>query len=155
MRDRAGKARILPLIFRVSATVFFIGYIPFAPGTFGTLFGAFVLYLFRPALIPYLILLAFTLVWGVISSGQAEKELGPDAHPIVIDEVAGYFISMFLLPVSFGYLTAAFILFRLFDIVKPPPINYLNKPGGLGVMGDDVAAGILTNILLQLWRAFV
>lgn len=153
--SQAKRANPSAFIFRVSATLFYIGYIPFAPGTFGTLFGAFILYLFRPPLIPYLILFFLVLVWGTISSGKAEKELGRDAGPIVIDELAGYLMSMFLLPLSAGFLTGAFILFRLFDILKPPPIKYLDRPGGLGIMADDIAAGILTNILLQLWRVFI
>jgi phosphatidylglycerophosphatase A len=98
-----------------------------------------------------------SVVLGTVASGRAEKVLGQkDSGHIVIDEVAGYFISMIFLPQTFGYFAAAFVLFRIFDILKPPPINRLQHfHGGVGVMADDIAAGILANIVLQIWRFLI
>ena len=91
---------------------------------------------------------------GLQASHQAEKTLGKDSGHIVIDEVCGYLISVLFLPKTTGYLIAAFVLFRIFDIFKPPPIRKIERSisGGAGIMLDDVLAGIYTNICLQAWR---
>ena len=94
----------------------------------------------------------------VLVCGEAEKKLGHDAHPIVADEVAGMMITMCGVP-AFGpghpshalALAAGFVLFRIFDIWKPPPVNQAQAlPGGIGVVTDDVLAGIYANLVLQL-----
>jgi phosphatidylglycerophosphatase A len=105
-------------------------------------------------------LLTFCLIvflLGLLTSHQAEKLLGKDSSHIVIDELCGYLISVLFIPSSIGYLIAAFILFRIFDILKPPPIRKIEKvaTGGAGIMLDDVLAGIYANVCLQLWRYFV
>lgn len=86
-------------------------------------------------------------------SDGAEKLLGKDSGNIVIDEVCGYAVSVLFVPKTGGYLIAAFILFRLFDILKPPPIRKIEQevPGGIGIMLDDLLAGIYANICLQIW----
>ncbi len=96
-------------------------------------------------------------ILGVPVSHHAEKQLGKDSGHIVIDEFSGYLISVLFIPRSLGYLFAAFILFRIFDILKPPPIRKIEEsvPGGAGIMADDVLAGIYANICLQLWRYFL
>ncbi len=92
-------------------------------------------------------------LWGVYAAGKAEDVLGRDAKPIVIDEFAGYLISVLFLPLHIGWLIAGFVLFRLFDILKPPPVSSFERlKGGLGVMMDDIAAGIISNLILQAWR---
>lgn len=126
---------------------------PFAPGTAGTVVGV-LLYLLVKGLGPawYLAITAAVTVIGIWTAGRAEVLLGrKDAPSIVIDEIAGYLISMFLVPSGWGYVVAAFFLFRIFDIIKPFPLHRLQDlHGGLGVMIDDVGAGIYTNIVLQL-----
>lgn len=139
-------------ISRVISTVFFIGYIPLAPGTFGTLAAALFVWIFQPSVALLLVLLSATLIIGVITSGITEKALRQkDSRHIVIDEFAGYLCSVIFLPLTPFYMIAAFALFRFFDIVKPPPVGLFEKlGGGMGIMLDDVAAGLMTNILLQI-----
>jgi phosphatidylglycerophosphatase A len=91
---------------------------------------------------------------GLITSHNAEKDLGKDSKRIVIDEFCGYMLSVFFIPPTIGYLLAAFILFRIFDILKPPPIKKVEKSiqGGAGIMLDDLLAAVYTNVCIQLWR---
>ena len=105
-------------------------------------------------------LLVFTLLLfslGTWTSDEAEKVLGKDSGHIVIDEFCGYLIAVLFVPKTIGYLFAAFVLFRLFDIFKPPPIRNIEKAvhGGAGIMLDDVAAGIMANACIQVWIYFL
>ena len=131
---------------------------PFAPGTAGTVVGV-LLYLLVKGLGTawYLAATAAVTVIGIWTAGRAEVLLGrKDAPSIVIDEIAGYLISMFLVPSGWGYVVAAFFLFRIFDIIKPFPLYRLQDlHGGLGVVIDDVGAGIYTNIVLQIGWYFI
>ncbi|MFO0752859.1 MAG: phosphatidylglycerophosphatase A [Thermodesulfovibrionales bacterium] len=104
------------------------------------------------------LLVAAGLVLGTISAQVAEKGFGQhDSKHIVIDEFVGYLAAMLFLPLTVPYLAASFFLFRLFDILKPPPIRSIDRKvrGGVGIMLDDAAAGLCTNGLLQLWRHLV
>jgi phosphatidylglycerophosphatase A len=94
------------------------------------------------------------LVAGLLTSGSAEKTLGKDNKHIVIDELCGYLLTVIFVPRSAGYLLAGFILFRVFDIAKPPPIKRVEgiKTGGAGVMLDDIVAAVYSNACLQLWK---
>ncbi len=137
------------------ATLWFIGYLPVAPGTFGSLFAFALFLLLKPSLSAHLALIMLIAVVGVISSHIAEILLNEkDSGHIVIDEVCGYFVSVLFLPFSMGYAVAAFFLFRVFDILKPFPIRQVESAmkGGLGIMTDDILAGIYTNLVLQLWH---
>ncbi len=137
------------------ATLWFIGYLPVAPGTFGSLFAFALFVLLKPSLSVHLILLVLITVVGVISSHIAEILLNEeDSGHIIIDEVCGYFVSVLFLPLSLGYAVAAFFLFRFFDILKPFPIRQIESAmkGGVGIMTDDILAGIYTNLILQVWN---
>jgi phosphatidylglycerophosphatase A len=134
------------------------GYAPLVPGTFGSAAG---LALFACALLaglgtPGLLIgtVAITAV-GVWASDRAEHifERRDDGR-IVIDEVAGMWVSLLLLPASVEVALTGFVLFRLFDILKPPPARAMESlPGGLGVMADDLVAGVYANIVGQIaWR---
>jgi phosphatidylglycerophosphatase A len=143
--------------YKYIATLGPVGFAPKAPGTAGTAAALLILVLLKPSA-PLLVLLALgTVVLGTIASGKAEVALGQkDSGHIVIDEVAGYFISMIFIPQTLGYFAASFVLFRIFDILKPPPVRGLQHlHGGVGVMADDIAAGILANIVLQIWRILI
>lgn len=147
--------KIVQSMSKIIATVFFIGYIPFAPGTFGSLAGVIFIWAFKPDVPGQVILLITGFVLGILSSHIAEKDFGiKDSKHIVIDEFVGYLASVIFLPLTAGYIIAAFFLFRFLDILKPPPIRSLERmfSGGMGIMVDDVLAGIFTNIILQLWR---
>ncbi len=130
---------------------------PFAPGTAGTLV-AVVFYLGAKSLsLPaYGFVCVLLCVVGTWAADRAELLLGcKDCSSIVIDEIAGFFISMFMVPAGWGFLAAGFLLFRAFDVLKPWPLHGLQDVrGGLGVMLDDIGAGIYTNILLQVAAHF-
>jgi phosphatidylglycerophosphatase A len=136
------------------ATGCFTGFLPVAPGTWGTFAAIPVAILAHKGgpLAQLLTAIIFMLV-AVWLAGRAEALLGSrDARPIVIDEMAGFLITLLWLPLSLPILGLAFVLFRLFDIVKPPPVSTLEKRlrGGWGVVMDDVAAGVYTNISVGL-----
>ena len=128
------------------------GRIPFAPGTAGTIVGLLPVVLLRDAVYCwYALATALVAGIGVWAAGEADAILGTkDSPTIVIDEIAGYLVAMFLVPFSWRAAAAGFALFRFFDILKPWPLKKLQDiPGGPGVMLDDIGAGIYTNIVLQ------
>jgi phosphatidylglycerophosphatase A len=132
----------------------YIGKIPFAPGTFGTLWGIPICFvLSKIGVAAWLAVTgAFTLA-AIWFAGEAEKILeAKDARPIIIDEIAGYMVTLWGLPFTVQTAVAGFFIFRLLDIVKPFPIRRLerNLPGGVGVVLDDVAAGVYGNLLLRV-----
>ncbi len=144
----------------ILSTAFFTGYIPFIPGTFGTLVGVLLFILFsRYAPVYYIALLLF-IILAVKVSDYAEKEIFriKDTPSIVIDEVAGYLITMISFEFngtieSVKFIIIGFILFRIFDIWKPYPIRQSQKlEGGLGIVIDDILAGIYANLFLQFLR---
>lgn len=145
------------ILLKYFSTLGPVGYMPVAPGTWGTAVALLFVAALRPSVTAHIIIAAVITVAGIISSGEAEKILNrKDPGHIVIDEFAGYMVSTAFLPASWGYLFSAFILFRIFDILKPPPIKRLQYlPGGWGVMVDDIAAGIYTNLIIQLWRLLI
>jgi phosphatidylglycerophosphatase A len=140
-------------IAKLVATFFYVGYFPYAPGTMGTL-AAVPLY-FLVSGFPYYFYIPFTVLFIVLSiwaAGVAEGIFGEkDPGLIVADEVSGYLVTMIFIPFSLTNLVIGFFLFRLFDIVKPPPSRQAEKlSGGLGVVMDDVMSGVYANIVLQI-----
>ena len=135
------------------ATGFYSGYAPYAPGTAGTVVGlvilglVMVLGLVNVVQVP---LIFIVVVFGTYIAHQAEKYYDrKDPQEVVIDEIAGFIVAMAGL--SINLLIPAFILFRLFDILKPGPLKESQKlRGGVGIMVDDVGAGIAANILLRI-----
>lgn len=138
----------------IIATFFNIGRIPKAPGTFGTLAALPLVYLLNLAgPFYYMGACILLLPLAVLAASAYEQHSGQtDASAIVIDEVLGMLIAMTWLPMSWQSFVFAFVLFRLLDITKPFPIGYLEKrlKGGLGVVADDILAGVLTNLVLQV-----
>lgn len=142
-------------ILKYIATLGFIGYIPVAPGTFGTLTAFSFFILLRPSPFIHIVILFLIIPIGIISSHHAERLLNrKDSRHIVIDEFCGYLLSVLFIPYSISYALAAFFLFRFFDILKPFPIKKIENAlrGGTGVMADDIMAAIYTNLILQIWR---
>ncbi|OGT71284.1 MAG: phosphatidylglycerophosphatase [Gammaproteobacteria bacterium RIFCSPLOWO2_02_FULL_57_10] len=134
------------------------GAVPVAPGTFGTLM-AVAIYLLLPSLswTVYLLFLLVMFALGVWLCGRTAQDIGVHDHGgIVWDEFVGYWIAMFLAPPGWIWIVAGFVLFRLFDIIKPWPISWLDShvEGGLGVMIDDVLAGIMACVCLQFGKYF-
>ncbi len=147
------KSEQLHLLF---ASFFGAGRSPFAPGTAGSL-AALPLAALAAASAPAgLALAAVIAALGVKSAGVAARKLGrTDPGFVVIDEVAGMIISAAGIGLTARGLLSAFLLFRLFDIVKPPPCRDLEKlPGGWGIMADDIAAGIYARGTLEVLRRF-
>lgn len=129
------------------------GAAPKAPGTFGTL-AAIIPYLLLVQLsLPfYLAVLAIAFLVGIYICGQTAKDLGVHDHGgIVWDEFVGLWIALLLAPPGWLWLLAGFVLFRIFDIAKPWPIGWADRQvsGGLGIMLDDVIAGLYALAILQ------
>jgi phosphatidylglycerophosphatase A len=140
------------LSIKLICTLFFAGYFPFAPGTLGSLITFVIIWFFIPSffyiLLPVSIGLFFISIW---SATKGEEIFGKDAKQIVIDEVTGMTISLLFVPKEIKWYLIAFFLFRLFDIIKPPPARGMEKlKGGWGVTLDDVVAGIYANVTFHM-----
>jgi phosphatidylglycerophosphatase A len=127
------------------------GYSPVAPGTAGSLLGLAIWWLWSDLNIwLQLSFITTTFFLGVWAATLAERDWGHDAGKIVIDEVVGMWITLWLLPKSYLLFAVGFLLFRAFDIIKPLGARSIQKlPGGWGVMMDDLLAGVYANLLLQ------
>ena len=158
---------------RVIATGLFSGYIPWASGTVGSLVGLILYWLPGVHDGPWLpVLVALGLAAGAPAADAVARATGhkltkiaarsketfqagsshaPDPSIVVIDEIVGMWISLLFLPASLPLSIAAFVAFRVFDVLKPEPARYLERiPGGWGIMLDDVAAGIYANLACRL-----
>jgi len=135
------------------ATGCYSGYLPKAPGTWGSLVGLLLFYLLHNLSLPvYLAVTAGLFVVGSFAAGEMEKILdNRDPGVVVIDEIVGMLITMIAVPATPLAMVLGFILFRIFDIAKPFPVNFFDQRfhGGLGIMLDDVVAGIYALIILQ------
>jgi len=138
---------------KIIATVFFIGYCPFAPGTVASVFAMAILWIFTPSDTVILFIIITSLILGTVTSEKVAKESNSkDPSYVVIDEFAGYLVAVVFLPMNWQVLVAGFVLFRFFDILKPPPIRQAEKiGGGLGIMLDDFLAGIFSNLLIRVF----
>jgi phosphatidylglycerophosphatase A len=146
------------MIHRIITTFFGLGYAPIAPGTFGAL-GAIIVYclfLFMGLDHQYLnatlfILIILFLGLGIYSTNKVIPNWGKDPSKVVVDETVGQWIAMLFIPPELIYIVMSLILFRFFDISK---ILFIKKaeslPGGIGVMMDDVLAGLYSFIILQI-----
>jgi len=142
-------------LYKMIATSLGVGYLPLAPGTWGAVVGILVLYLLHTfSILSTAVLLALIIVFfflGTFVTDQLESEWGKDPSKVVIDETIGVWINVLFLPFNWTIWLLGFVLFRIFDIWKPLGIRKLESiKGGLGVMLDDVAAGIVGNIILQV-----
>lgn len=129
------------------------GLAPKAPGTFGTL-AAIPLYLLLMNLttLYYAVATVLICIAGVYICGKAAAEVGVHDHPAIVwDEIAGFLITMFMVPFSVQSLVVGFLLFRFFDILKPWPISIADKKlkGGFGIMFDDILAGLFALIIMH------
>ena len=146
--------RLSNFCIRLLASGFFSGHIPFAPGTMGTII-AIPLYLLLAGVVSgwwyaaAVVALTLAAIW---ISGLAEKIYGrKDPPQVVIDEIAGFMLTMTAVPSTTMYIVIGFILFRVFDILKPQPAGWINARvrGGSGIVLDDIVAGLYANIVLQ------
>ena len=153
-----------PLFHKLIATSFGAGYSPVAPGTMGALVAVAVWYVLWLNLDyctlqwTLVTLIAVFTVLGVWSATVSEQFWGEDPKRVVMDETVGEWIALLAVPASghWGYVLAAFVLFRFFDIVKPLGVRSMeNFKGGYGIMGDDILSGIYAAILMLLFNYFV
>ncbi len=139
-------------IVKLLATGFYTGYAPYAPGTAGTVL-AFLLYLIIPVnpAFYWMVLIAL-IVGGTLLCNEAEKIFNEkDCSCVVIDEICGYFITMAFLPKSIPLMVLGFVIFRFLDIIKFPFIKRLeNIKGGIGIMLDDIFAGMIGSVILHI-----
>ena len=137
---------------KVFATSFYIGYSPLAPGSLASLLGLGVSLLLRGNLVVYVLVTAVVLLLGFVAADRMEAIVQrKDPSCVVIDEVGGSLLAFFMLPATTPVLITAFFLFRAFDMFKIYPMNRLEKlPGGIGIMMDDIVAGIYTNVVMQI-----
>ena len=148
---------MLSKIVGLLATGFGVGRLPGPKGTYGTLVAipcSLLLQSLGP--IPYLVTLITFVFVAVWVSEQMVRITGKhDPQVVVIDEIVGYMVGMALIPHNIGFMTLGFVLFRVCDIVKFWPMNWMEKnlSGGWGIVMDDVAAGVVTQLLLRglLW----
>ena len=146
------KNRLVKLI----ATFFFIGYLPFIPGTWGSLGGVLVYFLVRHNIYLFLGVSAAVLFAGFYTAGKAEDIFGrKDERKIVIDEVFGLLLLFLLVPPHRVYLITAFILYRLFDFLKPYPAKRLEGlPRSWGIMADDIVAALYSYMVIAVLGCF-
>jgi len=137
------------------STALGVGYIPFAPGTFGSAAGLLLWALLPPSPGVQAFTIVALFVLGSWSGSVAERHFGrADPGQVVIDEVMGMLITLFMNPVEWHGAFGGFLLFRLFDVIKPYPSNRLELlHGGIGVMADDGMAAVYANLALRavLW----
>ena len=141
------------------ATGCYSGYLPKAPGTWGSLVGLALFFVLQVLSLPvYLAVVAAIFLIGIFAAGEAEKIMdNRDPGIVVIDEIAGMLITMIAVPATPLTMASGFILFRIFDILKPFPIRLVDQRfhGGLGIMLDDVLAGIYSLAVLHLVIRFI
>jgi phosphatidylglycerophosphatase A len=133
------------------ATCLGVGYVPFAPGTFGSLVGLLVWSVLPVGPVLQLAVIAVLFLAGSWSASVSEHHFkSTDPSPVIVDEVMGMLITLWMNPVGWVGASVAFLLFRLFDVLKPYPANRLEAlHGGVGVMADDGMAGVYANIALR------
>ena len=153
-----------PLFHKLIATSLGAGFSPFAPGTVGALVAVMVWYLCSLCM-DYCalqwtlvgLIVVFTIL-GVWSATISERYWGEDPSRVVMDETVGEWIALLAVPASghWGYVLAAFVLFRFFDIVKPLGVRSMEKlKGGYGIMADDILSGIYAAIVIVVFNYFV
>lgn len=145
---------MLKPLLRQIAVLFGVGRIPWAPGTMGTVATLPIWWLLAQAG-PFLYMTVTFLLFplGIMAAQVYEDHVQHhDSKEIVIDEVVGFLITMTWLPLTWQSAVIGFAVFRVLDIVKPPPVRQLDRkvPGGFGVMADDVVAGVMGSIIMQL-----
>jgi phosphatidylglycerophosphatase A len=137
---------------KLITSVFYLGHIPVMPGTLGSLGALAVYYFINNNAALYVIVTIVIFLTGMLLCGASEKIYGKkDPKEVVIDEASGMMLSLIFVPYSIWTVITGFVLFRIFDILKPPPLRKIESlAGASGVMLDDVAAAIYTNIILQI-----
>jgi phosphatidylglycerophosphatase A len=140
----------------VITTLCGIGYVPILGGTVASSIAVFVFFLLKNHLY-FFILTVVSIVLALSLSGRAEKIFAQrDSQKIIIDDFSGMLLSFLFIPYSFKIAVAGFFFFRFFDVLKIPPANLLDEQrGAKGIVGDDIVAGIYTNLALRIVKLFI
>ena len=148
--------KIRDFIIKTLSTFFYVGYLPFIPGTFASIAAILLFYFIKDNNSIHILLTLILIALGFLITGRAEKIFNKkDARCIVIDEVSGMLLSLIFIPSDIKLVIMAFILFRILDALKPLPSDRLqNLTGSIGIMSDDIVAGLYTNIILQVALKF-
>jgi phosphatidylglycerophosphatase A len=149
----SSDSRITTTVALAVATVGGVGYVPFAPGTFGSAVGLLAWWVLGPSAVVQGIAIVGLFAAGAWSGGVCERYFRrTDPGQVVIDEVMGMLITLFLNPVGWLGALGAFLLFRIADVIKPFPADRLESlHGGVGVMADDGMAAVYANLALRLF----
>lgn len=132
------------------------GYIPIAPATFSCIISIVIWYFLVDFPLIYWAIFTNLFLWGLIISNEFVREWGKDPRRIVIDEYASFLLPLYFVPKKIFPLIIVFFLFRIFDLVKPPPLKQLERfPGATGIMLDDLGAGIYTALIIIIIRYFL
>lgn len=152
MVDDQRKQTLSDRLVVAIATGVYVGYLPPAPGTLGSLLGLLLLWPLKPGTVQVMVTL-FLIGVGIVVADRAARVIGGQDPPaIVIDEIAGIAVATLLLPPQVQERVVAFVIFRLFDVIKPFPARQAERlPGGFGIVGDDLIAGLYTNLLVRVW----
>lgn len=139
-------------LVKLTTSFFYLGHSPLMPGTLGSLAGLLIYCVVKDKLPIYAFSIIFLFALGILFSTEAEKIYKrKDAQMIIIDEACGMMLALFLVPYNIWLVIVGFILFRIFDILKPPPARAIEKfSGAFGVMFDDIIAAIYANFILQV-----
>ncbi len=144
--------KIRKIFLTAASSFFYIGYLPFIPGTFASMAGVLLFYLIRYNTAIHVLLTLLLIIFGLWVTGKQEQVLKrKDPSCIVIDEVCGMLLSLIFIPFDLKLVVFAFFIFRILDTLKPYPAGALQRlKGSIGIMGDDIIAGVYTNLILQL-----
>ncbi len=145
------------ILAKLISTFFYVGYFPLIPGTAGSLAGVFIFLLVKNSLAAHILVLCALIILGLLVCGRVEESSKRKDPPfIVVDEVCGMLLGLLFLPYDLRLVVVAFIIFRILDTLKPWPVGSVEKlKGSLGIMGDDIVAGVYTNIILQVVVRFI
>jgi phosphatidylglycerophosphatase A len=147
------RAKLATLI----ATAGYVGFVPIAPGTFGSAVGlaVYAAVSLASSWVVEALVIAVIVAVGIWAANRAEQEMGKDPAPVVIDEVAGMLVTLAFVDASVTGALVGFFIFRALDVIKPPPARRLEDlHGGPGIMFDDLMAGIYSNLALRGLIAF-
>ncbi len=146
--DRSWK-----IITLLIATGFGIGFIPLAPATFACLLCLPVWFFLKSQVTAYLLVTVLLFFLGVLTAHALSRIMGKDPRAVVVDEYACFLLPLYFTPVRLLPLVITFVLFRIFDVIKPFPLRRLEKiPGGWGIMLDDLGAAVYTTLVILVLR---
>lgn len=156
MGRKISKEKEVKITEQVIATGFYIGYLPVAPATFSCILSTLLWFFLIPLKPVYIFVTLSLLIVGTLLSHKLVRVWGKDPRQIVIDEYASLLIPLYFTPKRIVPFMMTFLLFRIFDIVKPPPLRRLEKlPGGWGVMLDDIGAALYTTVIMIVIQIFI